>query len=112
MPFKSPFPDLDIPKTDLLSFLFPPDKTPSINPIWIDSQDPNISLSPAQLLDIVKKLASGLDKFGVKQGDVVMIYTPNHIFVPVAMLGIIGGGYAFSGANPAYTVPGRCVISS
>lgn len=108
MPFKSPFPDLDIPKTDLLSFLFPADKTPSTDPIWIDSQDPSISLSPAQCLDYVKKLASGLAKLGVKKGEVVVILTPNHIFVPVAMLGIIGGGYAFSGANPAYTVPGEC----
>ena len=36
-----------------------------------------------------------------------MIYTPNHIFVPVAYLGIVGAGYAFSGANPVYTLPGR-----
>lgn len=34
-----------------------------------------------------------------------MIFTPNHIFVPVAYLGIAGNGYAFSGANPIYTVP-------
>ena len=34
-----------------------------------------------------------------------MIYTPNNIFVPVAYLGIVGSGRAFSAANPIYTVP-------
>ena len=34
----------------------------------------------------------------------MIIYTPNHIFVPAAYLGIVGGGRAFSAANPIYTV--------
>lgn len=33
-----------------------------------------------------------------------MIYTPNHIFVPAAYLGIVGSCRAFSAANPIYTV--------
>jgi 4-coumarate--CoA ligase len=109
MPFSSPFPDIEIPKTDILSFLFPPDETPSEDPIWIDSKDTSISLSPAQLLQLVKRLALGLEKAGVRKGQVVMIHTPNHIFVPVAYLGIVGGGHAFSGANPIYTIPGEDV---
>ena len=107
MPFTSPFPILDIPKVDILSYIFPPGETPSDEPIWIDSQDTKIALSPAQLLEWVKRLAFGLEKTGVKKGEVVMIYTPNHIFVPVAYLGIVGAGYAFSGANPLYTLPGE-----
>lgn len=107
MPFKSTFSDLDLPKVDILTYLFPPGTSPSTKPIWIDSKDTSISLSPAQLLEWVKRLGHGLEKSGVKKGEVVMIYTPNHIFVPVSYLGIVGGGYAFSGANPIYTVPGE-----
>lgn len=109
MPYASPYPPLSIPQTDILSFLFPPDQTPSTDPIWIDSKDPSVSLSPAQLLQWVKRLAFGLGRAGVKKGEVVMIHTPNHVFVPVAYLGIVGGGFAFSGANPVYTVPGGCL---
>lgn len=47
----------------------------------------------------------GLDRLGIKHGDIVMIYTPNTIFVPVAYLGIVGSCRAFSAANPIYTVP-------
>ncbi|KAK3170128.1 hypothetical protein OEA41_009514 [Lepraria neglecta] len=39
----------------------------------------------------------------MKKGEVVMIVTPNHIFVPVAYLGSVGSGRVFSGANPLYT---------
>jgi 4-coumarate--CoA ligase len=107
MPFTSPHGDVPIPKVDLLSYLFPPGDTPSTKPLWIDSKDTSIALSPANLLRWVKRLSFGLERAGLKRGDIVMIYTPNHIFVPVAYLGIVGGGYIFSGANPAYTLPGR-----
>ena len=107
MPFSSPHPTLAIPKVDLLSYLFPLGVEPSDTPIWIDSSNPNESLSPRQLLQWVKRLALGLDRLGVKEGDVVMIHTPNHIFVPVAYLGIVGSRRVFSGANPAYTVSGE-----
>ena len=33
-----------------------------------------------------------------------MIYTPNHIFIPVAYLAIVGSVRCFSAANPIYTV--------
>lgn len=104
-------PDLNIPKTDLLTYLFPSDATPSTVPLWIDSKDPRISLSPAQLLVLVKRLALGLERTGVKKGEVVMIHTPNHIYVPVAYLAIVSAGYAFSAANPAYTLPGEVSVA-
>ena len=107
MPFTSPFPDVEIPKVNILNYIFPANGTPSTEPLWIDSKDSSISLSPAQLLQWAKRLAFGLERLGVKKGEVVMVYTPNHIFVPVAYLGAVGAGYAFSGANPIYTLPGK-----
>lgn len=49
----------------------------------------------------------GLQKLGVKAGDSLLVFTPNHIFVPVAYLGTVCLGCAFSGASPAFTVAGR-----
>lgn len=110
MVFTSPYPSLDIPKTNVLSYMFPRDSTPSDEPLWIDSKDENINLSPRQMLQWVKRLGYGLQKLGLQRGDVVMICTPNHIFVPAAYLGIVSVGCIFSGANPTYTVPGRFVV--
>ena len=107
MPYRSPDPDLDIPKTDILSYLFPTDAALSDQQIWIDAADPSKCLTPRQLLGEVKRLGAGLQNLGIQPGrDVCLIFTPNHIFVPVAYLGIVGYGALFSGVNPAYTIPG------
>ncbi|KAI1850864.1 hypothetical protein JX266_003529 [Neoarthrinium moseri] len=104
MVFSSPYPSLDIPQSNVLSYLFPRGEAVYDEPLWIDSRNPQHNLSPKDLLRWVKRLSLGLDRLELERGDVVMIYTPNHIFVPVAYLGIVGAGYVFSGANPAYTV--------
>lgn len=109
MVFSSPYPTLDIPQTNLLSYLFENGPV-SDEPLWLDSKDAKKNLSPQQLLQGVKRLGFGLERLGLKKGDVVMICTPNSIFVPVAYLGIVGAGYIFSGANPSYTVPGMTWI--
>lgn len=109
MPEKSHF-QIDIPGTDILSYLFPPGSTPSDTPIWVDAQEPEkYSLSPRQLLAWVQRLCLGLQELGLQQNDVVMIHSTNHIFVPVIYLGVTGSGYIFSGCNPAYGVAGRLV---
>lgn len=72
--------------------------------IWIDAEDERKALSPRQMLSWVRRLGFGLDRLGVRKGEVVMIYTPNHIFVPAAYQGIVGSGRIFSGANPVYTL--------
>jgi 4-coumarate--CoA ligase len=107
MVIHSPFPDVDFQQTNIVFRLFPPGYKPSGEPLWIDSKDTNVSLSPAQLLGWMKRLACGLEKSGLTRGDVVMIYTPNHIFVPASYLGISGGRYAFSGASPVNTANGK-----
>jgi len=104
MGYKSVFPDLNIPKCNVLSFLFPQGKQPSDKAIWIDAADPGHFLTLRQLLSWVKRLGFGLDRLGIGGQQVVMIFTPNHIFVPVAYLGIVGSGRIFSAANPVYTV--------
>ncbi|ETS75249.1 hypothetical protein PFICI_13733 [Pestalotiopsis fici W106-1] len=105
MIFSSPFPSLEIPQSNILSYLFPRSEPVSDEPLWHDAKDDKQNLSARGALQWVKRLSLGLERLGVERGEVVMIYTPNHIFVPVAYLGIVGAGYVFSGANPAYTVP-------
>lgn len=106
MPQKSPF-QIDIPLTDVLSYVFPENTQPYDKPIWIDAVQPDRSLTPKQLLDWVKRLGLGLDRLNVGQNECVMICSANHIFVPVAYLGVAGSGRIYSGCNPAYGVKGE-----
>lgn len=111
MVIQSPNMDLQIPETDVLTYLFG-HAQPSDQPIWIDATNPRKHLSARSLLQWAKRLALGLDRLGIKPGEVVLICSPNHIFVPAAYLGIIGSGRIFSGANPAYTADGILVHMS
>ncbi|KAI4737148.1 4-coumarate-CoA ligase, partial [Aureobasidium sp. EXF-12298] len=89
---------------DLLTWLFPQHQPVSESPIWIDAVNPSKSVSPAELLMWAKRLGIGLNRLGVQPGEIVLIYTPNHIFVPVAYIGIVGNTRAFSAINPVSTV--------
>lgn len=104
MPYSSPFPSLDIPKCNILSYLFPPGKKISEKPLWIDAANPSHSLSAAQMLSWVKRFAVGLDRLGVQQQEAIMVFTPNHLYVPMAYLAAAGSKRFFTGANPIYTV--------
>ena len=104
MVYQSPYPNLNIPVTNILSYIYPPGQQPSDKPIWIDAKDPQRSLSLRQGLSWIKRLAAFLDQQQIGKGEAVMIFTPNHIFVPIVYLGIVGSGRVFSGANPIYTV--------
>ncbi|OJD33023.1 4-coumarate-ligase [Diplodia corticola] len=103
MPQESPF-DIDIPACNILDYLFPTESEPSDEPIWIDADNTERNLSPKHLLLWAKRLGLGLQQLGLDRGDVVMVYSSNHLFVPVAYCGIAGAGYIFSGCNPAYGV--------
>ncbi|OQV07872.1 hypothetical protein CLAIMM_12231 [Cladophialophora immunda] len=112
MPQKSPF-AINIPPTDLLTYLFPPDAKPSTQPLYISADEPSRhSLSPAETLLWVKRLALGLQRIlGVterntesKTGFTIMMFTPNHIFVPVVYLAAIAAGGIFSGCSVSFGV--------
>lgn len=107
MPYSSPFADVSIPETDLLSYLFPANKEPSRKQLWLDAAEPRRAMSPEVLLVWVKRLSSGLQRLGLGKGDVVLICTPNSLMVPAAYLGILGASCIFSAASPTSTASGK-----
>ena len=109
MVIRSPYPNINIPELDILTYLFKNGEDLSEEPLWVNAADSNKYLSARTGLQWIKRLAIGLDKLGVKKGEVVMIVTPNNIFVPVAYLGVVGSGRIFTGVNPLYTADGRSI---
>ena len=109
MVIRCPYPTINIPELDVLTYLFGDGEDLSEEPLWVNAADSSKYLSPRTGLQWIKRLAIGLDKLGVKKGEVVMIVTPNTIFVPIAYLGVVGSGRIFTGVNPLYTADGRWV---
>ncbi|KAL9607810.1 MAG: hypothetical protein Q9167_007315, partial [Letrouitia subvulpina] len=103
MPFQSTFPPLAIPKKNIVSYIFQDNQTLPDTPIWIDAKDPRQRVSRRQTRELILRLGAGLDKMGTRRGQVVMIFTPNHVFVPAVYMGIVGTLRTFSGANPTFT---------
>ncbi|KAL1852991.1 hypothetical protein Plec18167_005649 [Paecilomyces lecythidis] len=103
MPRKSPHPDIDIPHCSLLSYLFPSGEPVSSNPLWLDALEPSKSLSPAEVLIWIRRLAVGFNKLGIPEGSTIMLMTPNHIYVPVIYLATVGSKRRFTGVNPVFT---------
>lgn len=104
MVYHSKYKAIDIPQCNILSYLFPGTEIPSEKPVWIDAMHPERWLSPAKLLQYVRRFALGLDRLGVPINEAVMVFTPNHIFVPAVYLGAAGSKRYYTGANPSYTV--------
>lgn len=123
MPHKSLFPPVDIPNVDLWTLLFerdhlpfPEDKGTSLgpNPLWppyssfpleifTDGQTGR-TLTFAALRSTAVSFGKGLKAlWRWRRGDVIALYTPNHIDVPVVISGALWAGAVITPANPLYT---------
>ncbi|CCG83667.1 putative 4-coumarate-CoA ligase [Taphrina deformans PYCC 5710] len=89
---------------DLLSFVFdePPVEMDFVQ--YIDADNEDNKLTYGGVLSLVKKIGYGLREIGLKEGDVVLGFSPNSILYPCAIYGTICAGGIFTGANPAYTI--------
>ncbi|RIA89002.1 hypothetical protein C1645_851678 [Glomus cerebriforme] len=105
MIFRSSHPDIEIPEVGV--FQYTTSNPYGINDdkaIFIDGTTDK-RLTFGQLKSSSRKLAAGLiNKVGFKRGDVLAIYSPNHIDYPVVIFGTIAAGGKISPVNPAYTV--------
>ncbi|KAI8388050.1 uncharacterized protein BYT42DRAFT_558759 [Radiomyces spectabilis] len=104
MAIRSKFPDVQIPDTGLIEFLFAQNQTSSSQPILIDATT-NKTITYGQLKDSVLRFAAGLqDKCDFRKGDILLLYSPNQIDYSIPLMGTIAAGGITSPANPAYNV--------
>ncbi|XP_057969213.1 4-coumarate:CoA ligase 1-like [Malania oleifera] len=101
--FRSKLPDIYIPNhLPLHSYCFENISQFSSRPCVIDGATGNIySFADVELT--ARKVAAGLDKVGIKQGDVIMILLQNSPEFVFAFLGASYRGAVTTTANPFYT---------
>lgn len=73
MPFQSTFPPLDIPKCNIVDYMFPKDQQLTDTSIWMEAANPTNGLSQQSMLLWSKRFALGLDRLGVEKGRTVMV---------------------------------------
>ncbi|KAK6992711.1 4-coumarate--CoA ligase-like 7 [Favolaschia claudopus] len=111
--YKSPYPDVSIPKSSVFTFLFGTRTPQSIGGFpaskkaFIDAAS-GAYITRAQFLDLTLSFAYGLrthpnTKPFAKRGNTVLIYSPNLLAWPVVLLGSVAAGLRCTPANNAYT---------
>ncbi|KAI9726951.1 MAG: hypothetical protein M1828_000299 [Chrysothrix sp. TS-e1954] len=99
-----------IPDVDLTSFLLDgiPDQTDDAlftQPFLFSAEDPEKQhLSLVEFKSLVKQFAAGLQGSGLKNGDHVMLVSPNYIYSIVVCLGVIAAGGIFCTSQPDFKV--------
>ncbi|CAL8581736.1 hypothetical protein XPA_007422 [Xanthoria parietina] len=109
MPFKSSEQDVTIP-TDLTiwDWLFDSSYSPLARDGPIAGYTNAITgerIDYAKVKEYTTYLSTALVKrYGLKQRETVALFSPNTIWYPVAMLGVLRAGGVMSGASPAYNI--------
>jgi acyl-CoA synthetase (AMP-forming)/AMP-acid ligase II len=99
---RSPYPDTSIPEMAFDRFVLHKAAALGDKPALVDVGT-GYTLSYSQLARRVRQFASGLSKRGLRKGDVMAIFSPNHPDYAVAILGVAAAGGASATINPLYT---------
>ena len=92
------------PKESIVTYLFNSydGQLDDKRPLFIDAENESKYYTFAQYRLWAQRLAAGLRKAGLKDGDRVLLYSGNNIYFPVVFMGIVMAGGVFTGANPTY----------
>ncbi|EEA27204.1 hypothetical protein TMatcc_004518 [Talaromyces marneffei ATCC 18224] len=89
---------------DLLSFAL--DEQPVAydeqRPLYVDAENPTLSLNARQVRLFVRTVIAGLKKrAGIEAGDCVLVTLPNNVLYSSIFYGIVGAGGIYMGINPS-----------
>ena len=101
MPFKSSFPDVEIPDASLYDYLFGSLTEEDLGRVAVT--DGQTTLTYGELKGRIDAFAGGLAARGVQPGDVVAMQVPNHPAFVVAFHGILRAGATATTINSLYT---------
>ncbi len=103
MIFRSPYPDVAIPDVTLTEYVFRDAATRLDKPAIMDGPSGR-SYSYGQLLGAIRRAAAGLAAHGLRQGEVLAIYSPNLPEYAIAFHAVATLGAINTTVNPLYTV--------
>ena len=100
--YRSRFPDVIVPNVSLTEFVLGRAGAHGARPAFIEAPSGR-TISYADFLEQVRRLAAGLSRRGVSKGDVVAIWSPNMPEFAVVFHAVIRLGAILSTVNTSYT---------
>lgn len=96
--FTTPIPNISLP-----TYIFQSPTAPlPDDPVFIDARDSSRVITRASYRLWAQRLAAGLRRAGLKDGDRLLLFSGNSIYFPIVLMGIVAAGGIFTGANPTY----------
>ncbi len=102
MTYRSPYPDITVPNVSLFEMVLGKAAERG-DAIAMADGISGRTITYAQLLDQIRRLAAGLAARGIKKGDVVSVWSPNLPEWPVAFFGAVKLGAIVHTSNPVST---------
>jgi acyl-CoA synthetase (AMP-forming)/AMP-acid ligase II len=99
---RSPYPDVDIPQTNIFTHIYSQFKEYGNKTALIDVMSEQ-SMSFNELSDRTCCTSSALCRMGLNKGDVVMMFAPNSSHFAVISFATFAAGAVISTCNPTYT---------
>ncbi|HUQ87764.1 MAG TPA: AMP-binding protein [Vicinamibacterales bacterium] len=102
MTYRSPYPDIHVPNLNLFDMVL--GKAPGrANDVAMACGLTGRTITYSQMLDQIRKTAAGLAARGIKQGDVVSLWSPNVPEWPIVFFAIMKLGAIVHTSNPVST---------
>jgi acyl-CoA synthetase (AMP-forming)/AMP-acid ligase II len=102
MIWRSPHPDIRVPRQSLSDFVLAPDRARPEHPALVDGSTGRI-VTYGALRKEVRRVAAGLAALGVRKNDVVGLYSPNSPEFAIVFHAVARLGATLTTANPANT---------
>lgn len=102
MIFRSPYPDITIPKQPITEFVLQRATELAQKPALIEGLTERI-VTYGELADCISRVASSLAARGFSKGDVLAIYSPNLPEYAIAFHAVAALGGVITTVNPSYT---------
>jgi acyl-CoA synthetase (AMP-forming)/AMP-acid ligase II len=102
MIWRSPHPDIHVPRQTLSDFVLSPDRAEPSHPALVDGSTGRI-VTYGALREQVRRVAAGLDALGIRKNDVVGLYSPNSPEFAIVFHAVARLGATLTTANPANT---------
>lgn len=107
--YESPY-KLEIPAIDVPTLIF--SDPPKSQPQYFNADNPaeNFGLKQAEIW--VKRWGKGLQSFGIRDNDKIMLCSGNSLYFPILLWGVLAAGAVFTGCSSKSSVAGRNLYST
>jgi acyl-CoA synthetase (AMP-forming)/AMP-acid ligase II len=102
MIYRSPYPDVEVPRVSLPELVLERARELGSHPALVDGPSGRVT-TYAELADAVERTAAGLHASGFRKGEVAVICSPSRVEFPVAFLAAARLGGIVTTMNPALT---------